>query len=112
MKRQNITHQPDFEKSFLEAIDEGLSSLGQSGKQAVYFYLESQFHLDKQKICKRVKDFADGLEKIFGWGASFLEILIMKQLYEKLGRTFKLQSSENLDFVTYVNAVRHGIKAH
>jgi len=110
MKRQNIACKQDFERSLLEAIDQGLSSLGESGKQAVYFYLERKFKLDRKEICRRTKDFSDALEKIFGWGANFLEILIMKQLYEKLGKNFKLRSSENLDFATCVDAAKHNIK--
>jgi hypothetical protein len=77
------TCQRDFEESFLKAIDEGLSSLGDSGKQAVYFYLEEKFGLNKQEICNRPNDFADALERIFGLGANFLKLLILKQLRER-----------------------------
>jgi len=96
----------DFEKLLLEAIDEGLSSLGESSKQAIYYHLEKSFNLKKQEIPYSIEAFANAIEKIFGLGANFLEILIMKRLYEKMGRNFKLRTSKNLEFVEYITVAR------
>ena len=96
----------DFEKLLLEAVDEGLSSLGESSKQSIYYHLEKSFHIKKQEIPYKVEAFVDAIEKIFGFGANFLEILIMKQLYEKVGRSFKWRTSKDLKFAEYVDAVR------
>ena len=95
----------DFEKLLLEAVDEGLSSLGESSKQSIYYYLEKSFHIKKQEIPYKVEAFVDAIEKIFGFGANFLEILIMKRLYEKVGRSFKWRTSKDLKFAEYVDAV-------
>ena len=73
-----------FEKLLLEAVDEALASLGDSAKQAIYFHLEDKFEITKDEIPQHVEDFATGLVKIFGVGAQFLEILIMKELYERI----------------------------
>jgi hypothetical protein len=96
----------DFEKLLLEAIDEGLSSLGESSKQAIYYHLEKSFNLKKQEIPYSIEAFTGAIEKIFGLGANFLEILIMKRLYEKMGRNFKLRTSKNLEFIEYITAAR------
>jgi len=93
-----------FEKLLIEAVDEALSSLGDSAKQAIYFHLEDKFKITKNDIPYRLEDFADGLEKIFGLGARFIEILIMKNLYGQIGRPLEWNESKELVFVEYVKA--------
>ena len=95
-----------FIKLLREAVDEGLSSLGENSKQAIYFHLEKSFNVKKQEIPYKIEAFANAIEKIFGLGANFLEILIMKKLYEKIGQTFKMHGSENLKFTKYVAAAK------
>jgi len=97
----------NFEKLLLEAVDEALASLGDSAKQAVYFHLKNKFKITKNEIPERIEDFAEGLEKIFGVGAQFLEILIMRKLYEKIGKPLKWNQSKELIFAEYVAAARH-----
>ncbi|NIR88103.1 hypothetical protein GWO13_11400 [Candidatus Bathyarchaeota archaeon] len=94
-----------FEKLLLEAIDEGLSSLGDSSKQSVYFHLEKTFNINKQNIPHKIEEFADALEKIFGVGAKVLEIVIMRQLYEKVGGVVEY-GQEDLVFTEYVAAMK------
>jgi len=96
----------DFDKLLMEAIDEGLSSIGESSKQAIYFHLEKVFKIKKREIPYKIEDFAGAIEKIFGMGATFLEILIMKRLYEKLGQAFQLHVSKDFTFTEYVAATR------
>jgi hypothetical protein len=95
-----------FDKLLFEAVEEALASLGDSAKQAIYFHLEGKFKIARNEIPQRVEDFADGLEKIFGIGAQFLEILIMKQLYERIGSPLDWDESKELVFVKYVAAAR------
>jgi len=83
-------------------VDEGLSSLGESEKQAIYFHLENRFKIKKKEIPSKLEMFKEGLEKIFGAGADFLEILILKSLYEKVGMTFEWQETKSFDFVRCV----------
>lgn len=93
----------DFERLLFEAVDEGLSSLGDSSKHAIYYYLKKNFNIEKKEIPYKIDVFATAIEKIFGLGASFLEILIMKRLYEKDGRSFKWKGSEDdFTFTEYV----------
>lgn len=94
-----------FEELLLEAVDEGLSSLGDSARQVVYFYLEKRFKLDKRNIPHKIEEFVDAIERIFGVGSKFLEILIMKRIYEKVGQVFEYDQ-EDLVFIEYVDAAK------
>jgi hypothetical protein len=96
----------DFNKLLFEAIDEGLSSMGESSKQAIYFHLKKGFNVDKHEIPRKIEDFARGIERIFGSGANVLEILIMKNLYEKAGRTVQLLAPKDFEFIEYVAATK------
>ncbi len=99
-----------FEEILLEAIDEALASLGESAKQSIYYHLEEEFKIPREEIPNRVEDFADGLEKIFGIGARFLEILIMKRLYDRIGKPLEWDESKEFVFVNYVEAARQSFK--
>ena len=97
----------NFEEVLLEAIDEGLSLLGESPKQAVYFHLEKTFKMNRLDIPYRIEEFTDAVEKIFGSGAKILEIQIMKCLFKKVGYTFKhYPKQKNLTFTEYIAAVK------
>jgi len=95
-----------FEKLLLEVVDDALLSLGASARQAIYFHLENKFQIAKKDIPSRLEDFTDGLEKIFGLGARFIEILIMKKLYEKIGQSLEWDESKELVFAEYITAAK------
>jgi len=95
----------DFEKLLLEAVDEALSSLGDSSKQAIYFCLEKNFAIKKHDIPNKIQEFANALENILGGGAKILEIQIMKHIYEEVGHDFKyFPDKDDLLFSEYVEA--------
>jgi hypothetical protein len=94
-----------FDELLLEAIDEALSSLGESVKQAIYFHIQNKF-VARNDIPTRIQDFQGGLEKIFGAGAQFIEILIMKNLHAKIGITLTIEADNPLEFINYVNAAK------
>lgn len=96
-----------FQKLFLEAVDGAFSSLGESARQAIYFHLETEFKMPRSEIPDRLEDFERGLEKIFGIGTRFLEILIMKKLYQTIqpkGKILRLGEGKEFRFVDYVKA--------
>lgn len=96
-----------FEEVLLEAIDDGFSLLGETGKLAVYFYLEDNYNISKHDIPDKIESFTEALEAIFGYGAKLLEINIMKNLFQQMGYvSLKLQFHEDLDFSKYVDAAR------
>jgi hypothetical protein len=75
----------DFDKLLLEAVDEGLSSLGESSRQAIYYHLNRSFNIRKEEIPNRIIAFTQAIESIFGVGAHLVEILVMRRLREKVG---------------------------
>lgn len=99
------TKSRNFDKILLDAIDEALSSFGASVKQSIYFHIENKF-VARNDIPEHVKEFQGGLERIFGAGAQFIEILIMRKLHAKIGLTLAIEKSDQFEFVDYVNAAK------
>jgi hypothetical protein len=93
-----------FSKILLAAVEESLSSLGDSSKQAIFYHLESSFKIKKESIPANLTEFTKALEGIFGPGAPYLEKLITQHLYEKLG--LSLQEEAHGDFLECVDSVR------
>jgi hypothetical protein len=79
----------DFNKILLSAVDEGLCLLGDSSKKAILLHLETSFRLKKESIPFNLTEIKKALEDIFGPGAAYLEKIIVKRLYEKLGLDFE-----------------------
>ncbi len=94
-----------FDDLLLEAIDEALSSLGDSVKQSIYFHIQKKF-VARNDIPAHVQDFQGGLEKIFGAGSKFIEILIMKNLHAKIGITVTIEADKPLEFADYVDVAK------
>jgi hypothetical protein len=102
---QILGNDNEFNTILLEAVDESLSSLGESAKQAVYFHLETSFRIKKHEISSRIDEFTFAIEDIFEEGAKILEIQIMKRLREKIGPVFEYHSKEDdLSFIDFVRA--------
>jgi hypothetical protein len=73
-----------FSNILLESIDQAFTVLGEKAKTSIYIQLETKFAIPRNDIPKRVGDFSDALEQIFGLAAPQLEILIMKYLNQKV----------------------------
>jgi hypothetical protein len=101
--------QDNFKRVLLAAIDQGLSSLGESPKEAIFFHLESSFQLKKEDIPLNLTEFKQALERIFGPGAPYLEKLILKSLYERLG--LDPQGLDETDLVVSADDARKRIKS-
>jgi hypothetical protein len=99
-----VEKEKEFERLFIEAVDEGLETLGESGKHMIFFHLDKSYSVKRYEIPRKPEAFARGLEKIFGAGASVLERLIVKSLYSKLGLEY--EDVESRPFVDSVNHVR------
>lgn len=82
--------------------------MGDSPKQAIFFHLEAYFKIKKEHIPMNLTEFANALEGIFGPGASYLEKLIVKRLYEKLGLAF--ENMESLDFLECVDNLKKRVQ--
>ena len=97
----------NFEKLLIDAVDEALASLGDSAKKAIYFHLRSKFQISRRTIPNHLDIFEDGLEKIFGEGAQFLEILIMRGLYKRIGKQIEWNYDRKLVFSEYITAAKN-----
>jgi hypothetical protein len=95
-----------FDMFLLHAIDEALNSLGKSVRQSIYFHIKNKFSINRNEIPENLEKFQEGLEKIFGKDAQFIEILIMKNLHGKIGRPLLIEKSEELESVEYVGAAK------
>ena len=95
-----------FDKLLLDSVDEALLYLGESSRQSIYFHIEMNFKLSRNEIPQKLEDFQLALEKIFGIGSRFIEILIMKSLYAKIGRPLRMEKNEQFEFIKYVNVAR------
>ncbi len=60
----------------------------------------------RNEIPQNLQEFQGGLEKIFGSGAMFIEILIMRCLHTKIGLPLLMEKDDSLEFIGYVNAAK------
>lgn len=95
-----------FNRLLLEAIDEALSSLGESVKKAIYYRLEEDFHISKPEIPQKIQAFNRAMEEMFKEGASHLQISMMKQIHQKTGEKLTWTEDKKLTFPKYVTAVK------
>lgn len=93
-----------FEKALVEAVDEGLLMLGESGKEVVFFRLRHAYALSKEDVPSHPEIFNECLRKIFGSGAKAIEKAIIKSLYHKLG--LKFVEKENFNFLECLNEAK------
>jgi hypothetical protein len=114
-----------FEKEFddilLETIDETLSSLGEPAKNTLYFHLQNSFSISKNEIPKKINEFSDFIQKIFGSGARILEIKFMKTLHSKINIDVKWPEYDgplskwvimDITFIEYVKGMRTTYEAN
>jgi hypothetical protein len=100
-----VTESAAFDKLLLGVIDEALSSLGESVRQAIFFHIENEFSVNRNEIPRNLRAFQEGLEKIFGAGARFIEVLIIKNLHAMTGNSLVMRKSE-LEFIKYIDAAK------
>ena len=94
---------PGFRKALWEAVDEGLSTIGDSAKQQLYAYLNKRFGITKRNIPEKIDEFAKTIEDIFGSAVHILEIEIMEHLHDKIGDV-NYSPTGDLVFVDYLKA--------
>ena len=107
-----LSEYENFDQLLLDAIDEGLAGLGEAGKASIYIHLEELFNIRKQEIPNKLDGFSNALHRIFGLGARQLEILIMKNLHERVARLRKLDKpcglAQDLTLTKYVELMKLG----
>ena len=104
------SHARKFENVVLNSIDAAFSSLGENVKRTIYFHLDHNFMIAKKDIPYKIDEFSDALEQIFGLGARHLELLIMKNLHERVECSYKWEGPKwlvpDLTFRKYVHLLK------
>ena len=105
-----------FDQLLIEAIDEGLNSLGESTKNHLYIILKDDFSITKDVIPQQIEEFSKLLIRIFGLSAYQLEIQFMKRLYSKISSTQQTElrsidlSSKEMTLSKYVQKMRESFE--
>lgn len=95
---------PPFKELFNSAVDKAMLLLGESGKQATYYYIEKTFEIKRSLWHKHPKQFAEAVEAIFGPGAQLLLRAIVKELYSSLG--LKYEEPKKFQFTKLLRKAR------
>ena len=93
-----------FKKALMEAIDEGLLMLGESGREVIYFRLKQSYALKKEDVPGNPEIFVRCLREIFGSGAEVIERTIIRSLHKKLGIEFR--EKKGFGFMEYLSEAR------
>jgi len=110
-----ISPQKKFNEYLIQAVDEALTSLGEPVKNTIYFQLENKFNITKNEIPEQIEEFTDIMHKIFGLGASRLEIKFMKNLHSKIKVNIEVNGYEwplskwiveDMSFTEYIQRTR------
>ncbi len=77
--------------------------MGDSSRQSIYVHMKKYFMLEKEEIPHNLENFEFALERIFGVASKYLEILIMKNLYRKIGCPLDMVNNKDLVFLKYID---------
>jgi len=77
----------------LHIVEKGISSLGETPTQATWYCLERDFNFNKQTVPENLGRFQEALQKLFGPGSTFLDILFRDYLKEATGEDLSKYSS-------------------
>lgn len=100
-----------YDTVIMDAIEDSLSSFKSFDKQEVYFHLETTFNIRKKEIPRKMEDFVNALEEIFGVGARLIEIRIIKSIHQRVPE-FRFTSRTNVvNFRDYVASLQAFLSA-
>ena len=69
---------------FADAVDEALSVLGESPKEAIYEFLQNDYGIEKNEIPNRFREFSSILEETVGPSSDQVLEFIIERFYVKL----------------------------
>jgi len=89
----------------LSVVDETMRRVfREAGTKVIYGFLENNHHLKREEIAEKPEVFSVGLETLMVSAAQVIEILILKDLYRRLGLEFV--EKEGYEFSDYVEELR------
>ena len=94
-----------FDAFLLDSVDEVFFNLSEGAKVSIYFYIENKCKIRRCDIPQKIAEFSVALEQIFGLGTRFIEIMLMKNLHDKIGIVCDVESmkliNNEFSFQTY-----------
>jgi hypothetical protein len=93
-------------KVLLQAVDEGLSVLGEIVRAVIYERIERSYHLKREEIPRKLETFHRALQDLLSGGSRVMEIVIAENLYRRLRLNFAEHANWNI--VDYVNHAKKG----
>ena len=90
-----------------QAVDDTLSALGESPKQAIYSHLKIVYGIDKEDIPNKIEAFASAIEQTFGSVAKLIEIKIIERLHSQYEDFCYIPKNRQLDFVEYITNLQN-----
>lgn len=94
-----------FSSTLLEAVDEGLLILGNENvRRATYYHIEKRHGVKREDIPDKLENFHKALEDLFGVGVKIIERRIARNIYDKLGLSFR--EDENWTLADYIKEAR------
>lgn len=89
----------------LETVDETLEQVfTKDCARTVHGFIKNNLHLTREGIVEKPEVFSCGLRRLLGSGATVVEILIVKNLYHKVG--LKFEEKKGYEFSDYVKELR------
>jgi hypothetical protein len=89
----------------IQAIEKGLSVLGDSVTRIIFYNLEKRFSLTRDHILERPDKFANALEVLFGSGSVTLERMIINSVCDTVG-----MDAQTLDPSTLHHCIRTAVE--
>jgi len=75
----------DHEEKLTLAVEQGLSVLGESVAQIIFYNLDKKYSLKKKDILRKPDRFIEALQAMFGSGATTIEKLIIQSICTRTG---------------------------
>jgi len=102
--RRIMTGGRSLNEIILDAVDLGLLDLGEGTRHTIYYHIGRIQRLKREEIPHKLEEFHEALLKLLGEGTRAVERLIVRNLYEMIGREYTENSGWTLlDYVREVS---------
>jgi hypothetical protein len=95
----------DWKSFFAETVDDTLKQIfKEDGARVIYEFLENHTRLRLEEVADKPEVFSEGLERLMVSAARVIEKVILKNLYSRMGLTFK--EKPGYEFQDYIREQR------
>jgi hypothetical protein len=105
-QNEQKTCEDKFKTTIMEAIDESFSSFSNSDKERIYFYLENTYKIMKTQIPRKIENFTNAIEQMFGIGAKLIEIKIVEAVHKRVKDFAFFPRKGDIYFSEYIASLR------